>query len=134
MHEALSGKFAILLLLAPSMAAWAEQDPYEETIEIFKEAGESGNFFDRAYGYSVFPTAGRFSPSTQARPVAITAGASATASTSGGSAGAIGGQRDANNVGGFQRGMATFTVTRGGLINEASVGGARFTLQPVSEE
>jgi hypothetical protein len=59
--------------------------------------------------------------------VAITAGASATASTGGSSAGVSGGQRDANTVGDFQRGLATFTVARGGLMYEASVGGAKFS-------
>ena len=57
----------------------------------------------------------------------MTAAAGASASTSGGSGGASGGQRDANTVGEFNRGVATFTVARGGLMYEASVGGARFS-------
>ena len=76
-------------------------------------------------------TSGNFSFSAQAKAVAITAGASATASTTGSSAGASGGQRDATTVGEFNRGMATFTVARGGLMYEASVGGARFNFRPL---
>ena len=52
-------KLTLLLLLAPFAGAWAEDDPYQETVEIFKEAGESGNMFEVAYGYAVFPTVGR---------------------------------------------------------------------------
>ena len=29
---------------------------YEETIKVFKAAGESAKFFDKSYGYAVFPT------------------------------------------------------------------------------
>ncbi len=76
---------------------------------------------------------GNVSFSAQAKAVAITAGFSA-ASTSGSSAGASGGQRDSGNVGGFRRGMATFTVARGGLMYEASVGGTRFPFRPVGQD
>ena len=75
-------------------------------------------------------TTGNFQFSAQAKAVAITAAASATASTAGSSAGASGGQHDATTVGGFNRGVATFTVARGGLMYEASLGGARFSFRP----
>lgn len=48
---------AMLCLLAPFTSAWA--DDYKETIEVFKKAGESGEFFKDAYGYAVFPTIGK---------------------------------------------------------------------------
>jgi len=46
------------LLMALSFSpAWGDQ--YSDTISIFKNAGESGNFFSTAYGYAVFPTIGK---------------------------------------------------------------------------
>ena len=54
-------RFASLLALF-SMAfvaspAWA--DEYQDTINVFKKAGESAKFFNTAYGYAVFPTIGK---------------------------------------------------------------------------
>jgi lipid-binding SYLF domain-containing protein len=162
---------------------------YEETIEIFKNAGESGAYFDNAYGYAVFPTIGKggiglggaygegrvyrdgeyvgdtsmtqltigfqlggqaysqiiffkdkrafdefttgeFEFGAQASAVAITAGASAAATTAGSSAGASGGKRDATTVGEYNKGMAVFTVAKGGLMYEASIGGQKFSYTP----
>jgi len=45
------------LLLAFGQAAADEK--YEETIELFRNAGESAGFFDNSYGYAVFPTIGK---------------------------------------------------------------------------
>lgn len=177
-----------LVVLGLSGPAWSDQ--FQETADVFRNAGQSSSFFDRSYGYAVFPTIGRggvgiggargsgrvfvegehvgnstmtqltvglqlggqaysmivflqdkrafdefttgnFAFSAQAKAVAITAGASATASTSGSSAGASGGRNDATTVGEFSRGMASFTVLRGGLMYEASIGGARFSFRPV---
>ena len=75
-------------------------------------------------------TGGNFEFGAQATAVAITAGASATASTAGTSAGASGGKNDANTVGKYQKGMAVFTVARGGLMYEASIGGQKYTFTP----
>ena len=44
-------------------------------------------------------------------------------STTGPSAGASAGQHDAKAVGKYYKGMATFTVAKGGLMYEASIGG-----------
>ena len=190
MRGQLTAMLGLLLLAAPFTSPQAEQDRFQETIEIFRNAGESGSFFDKSYAYAVFPSVGRagvgiggargngqvyvngehvgnstmtqltvglqlgaqgyrmivflederafneftrgdFAFSAQAKAVAITAAASATASTAGSSAGVSGGQRDASTVGGFNRGMATFTVARGGLMYEASIGGARFSFRPL---
>ena len=44
----------ILLFALPFGNSWA--DDYEDTIKVFTNAGESGGFFDKSYGYAVFPT------------------------------------------------------------------------------
>jgi lipid-binding SYLF domain-containing protein len=36
----------------------AYADEYDDTIALFKHAGESAVFFDQCYGYAVFPTIG----------------------------------------------------------------------------
>jgi lipid-binding SYLF domain-containing protein len=179
---------ALFLLVAPFGNALA--DKYADTIKIFKDAGESGAFFDNAYGYAVFPTIGKgglvvggaggkgrvyvggkhvgntefgqvtvgfqaggqaysmivffederafkefssgsFKFGAGASAVAITAGASAEASTTGSSAGASAGKRDATTVGGYHKGMATFTVAKGGLMYEASIAGGGFKYEPL---
>ncbi len=43
------------LLLAASVAMAGD---YEDTINLFKHAGESATFFHHCYGYAVFPTSG----------------------------------------------------------------------------
>jgi len=45
---------ALLMLSMPALA-----DKYADTIEIYKEAGDSSGFFTNAYGYAVFPTVGK---------------------------------------------------------------------------
>jgi lipid-binding SYLF domain-containing protein len=180
--------FLLLATLLPLTQAWA--DDYQETIGVFKQAGESGRFFDSAYGYAVFPTIGKagiglggaygtgrvyaqdrhtgdakmtqvtlgfqlggqaysqiiffqderayreftggnFEFGAQATAVAITAGASAAATTTGTSAGASGGKHDATTVAqGYHKGMAVFTVAKGGLMFEASIGGQKFNYTP----
>ncbi len=37
----------------------AHADSYSDTIALFKKAGESESFFQRSYGYAVFPTVGK---------------------------------------------------------------------------
>ena len=177
-----------LVLLAPAALA---QDKYADTRTVFENAGESGGFFAKSYGYALFPTIGKgglgiggahgkgrvyaagahtgdvsmtqltvgfqaggqaysqivffqdrrayeeftsgnFEFGAQATAVAITAGVSASADTGGGtSAGASGGRNDATTAhGGFRKGMAIFTVAKGGLMYEASVGGQKFKFTP----
>ena len=41
------------------VVAVADDDPFQETIEIFMDAGESGSLFEQSYGYAVFPTVGK---------------------------------------------------------------------------
>ena len=178
---------AILLVALTTSSAWA--DNYSETVDVFKKAVPSV-FFEKSYGYAVFPTIGKggagiggahgkgrvyakgvhvgdtrmsqltigfqlggqafsqiiffederaftqfrsgnFEFGAQATAVAITAGASATATTTGSSAGASGGRNDAKSVGEYYRGMATFTVAKGGLMYEATIGGQKFNYKKV---
>ena len=48
--------FAVFALLT---ALTARADEYDDTIAIFKGAGQSGSFFAKSYGYAVFPTVGK---------------------------------------------------------------------------
>jgi lipid-binding SYLF domain-containing protein len=178
--------FALIASLLFAMPAQAE--PYQETINIFKKAGESGKFFGTAYGYAVFPTIGKggvgvggaygkgqvyeqgkvigetsmsqlsigfqlggqgfsqiiffedkraldeftsgnFEFGAEASAVAINAAAGAKANTTGNSAGVSGGKNDAKTVGAYHKGMATFTVVKGGLMYEAAVSGQKFSFK-----
>lgn len=77
-------------------------------------------------------TSGNFEFSANAQAVAITAGASATASTAGNSAGASGGKNDAITKGAsYNKGMATFTIAKGGLMYEASLAGQKYKFKPL---
>ena len=51
----------LLLIFAFAMLAplAARADDYQKTIDVFHKAGESGAFFNSAYGYAVFPTIGK---------------------------------------------------------------------------
>lgn len=181
--------FAVLTLWCQGAMA----DEYEDTIELFKNAGESAAFFDKSYGYAVFPTVGKgglgvgaahgkgrvykkgryvgdatlnqlsvglqaggqaysqiiffedkraFDEFTRGEyefgadvgAVAITAGASARAGTSGAGAGASGGKKDATTVGKYHKGMAVFTIVKGGAMYEASVAGQKFKYTPLKTQ
>lgn len=71
-------------------------------------------------------TSGAFKFGAEASAVAITAGASAQASTQGVGAGASATKNRANTAGGYQKGVAVFTVAIGGLMYEASIAGGGF--------
>ena len=175
----------LLLLSIPFGRALA--DDYADTIKVFRSAKESSQFFDKSYGYAVFPTIGKggfvfagahgkgrvyargahvgdtsmtqvtvgfqlggqaysqiiffenkrafdnftsgnFEFSAQAAAVAITAGASVQTGTTGGSATASG-TRDhtKHRAAHYYDGMVVFTVAKGGLMYEASIGGQKFT-------
>jgi lipid-binding SYLF domain-containing protein len=77
-------------------------------------------------------TDGNFEFGAQATATAITASASAQSSTGGGSsAGASGGKNNASTTsGGYRKGMAIFTVAKGGLMYEATLGGQKFKYTP----
>lgn len=87
-------------------------------------------FFEDKRAYDEF-TGNNFEFGAQASAVAITAGASASASTAGGaSAGASGGKNDATTKGSYHKGMAVFTIAKGGLMYEATLGGQKFKYTP----
>jgi lipid-binding SYLF domain-containing protein len=73
---------------------------------------------------------GSFEFSAGASVIAITAAASASAGTSGTSAGASAGKKDASDVGNYEKGMAVFTIAKGGLMYSASVAGQKFSYTP----
>lgn len=83
-------------------------------------------FFEDERSFKEF-TSGNFEFGAQASAVAITASASASAGTAGGSAGASGGKKDATTAGRYYKGMAVFTVAKGGLMYEAAIGGQKFS-------
>ena len=72
-------------------------------------------FFEDERAFTEF-TSGQFEFGAQATAVAITAGASATTGTGGTSVGASGTKDSATTSGSYNKGMATFTVAKGGLI------------------
>lgn len=180
----------LLAAVLTFFAGTASADAYDDTIKVFKNAGESGEFFKKSYGYAVFPTIGKgglgvggahgsgrvyaqgkhvgdvkmtqitigfqaggqafsqiiffederafteftsgnFEFGATAQAVAITAAASASTGTSGSSAGASGGKKDATTAGAFYKGMAVFTVAKGGLMYEASIGGQKFSYKAI---
>jgi lipid-binding SYLF domain-containing protein len=47
-----------ILVLAGVGTGVARADSYDDAIQTFKQAGRSGTFFAKAYGYAVFPTVG----------------------------------------------------------------------------
>jgi lipid-binding SYLF domain-containing protein len=86
-------------------------------------------FFEDQRALNEF-TGGDFEFGAEASAVAITAGASAAASTAGSSAGASGTNKHATTVGGYYKGMSTFTVAKGGLMYAATIGGQKFSYKP----
>jgi lipid-binding SYLF domain-containing protein len=86
-------------------------------------------FFQDKRAFDEF-TSGNFEFGAGVGAVAITAAANANATTAGNTAGASGGSRNADTVsGGYHKGMAVFTVAKGGLMYEASVSGQKFTYE-----
>jgi len=175
-----------MFLAFVSGAAWADDDA--DTIQLFKNAGQSGTFFSKSYGYAVFPTIGKaglgiggahgdghvyekgkvigetsmtqlsiglqaggqayseivffqdkrsldeftggnFEFGAGMNAIAITASAGASAGTTGSEAGASGGKKDATTAGAYYKGMAVFTIAKGGLMYEASISGQKFKFE-----
>ncbi len=161
---------------------------YKLTIAAFRNA-KSGQFFDHAYGFAVFPTIGKigfvvggaygegrvyeqgqyrgqvsmvqasvgwqfggqafsqiiffqdqraydeftsgnFEFGASASAVVINAGVAAEASTKGTSASANAGNNHLKTEGQYYKGMAVFTLAKGGLMYEAVISGQKFTFTP----
>ena len=86
-------------------------------------------FFEDARALKEF-TNGNFEFGAEASAIAITAGASAQAGSTGASAAASATPRDAKTAGRYYKGMAVFTVAKGGLMVEAALGGQKFNYKP----
>jgi hypothetical protein len=63
--------------------------------------------------------------------VAITAAAGGSAGTSGASANASGGMKDATTAGRYYKGVAVFTIVKGGAMVQATLAGQKFSYHAV---
>lgn len=86
-------------------------------------------FFQDQRAYDEF-TSGNFEFGAQASAIVVTAGANAEASTKGTSATANFGKDRLKAEGQYYKGMAVFSIAKGGLMYEATVGGQKFNFQP----
>ncbi len=75
-------------------------------------------------------TAGNFEFSADVSAVAITAAAGASAGTSGASSSASGGKKDAATAGQYYKGVAVYTIVKGGAMYQATVAGQKFKYTP----
>jgi lipid-binding SYLF domain-containing protein len=181
---------ALLAGFVATAHAAPSPEKYDETINLFKHAGQSEHFFHDSYAYAVFPTvgegafvvggaggkggvfvrgrqvgevtlaqasvgfqaggkafseiiffkdksalddfeSGHFEFSADASVTAITASAGAGVGTTGEQSGASGGKKDAVTQGGYYKGMAVFTIAKGGLMYKAAIAGQKFTYKPL---
>jgi lipid-binding SYLF domain-containing protein len=88
-------------------------------------------FFEDKRAFEDF-TSGNFEFGAQATAVAITASAGASTTTGGGTQTSVaGGKNDAATSSlGYHKGMAVFTVAKGGLMYEATVAGQKYSYDP----
>jgi len=102
----------------------------------FQAGGEAFSqiiFFQDKRAYEEF-ISGNFEFGAQVQAVAITAGAQAQAGSAGSSAGASGGTQSAGTQrASYHKGMAVFTKAIGGLMYEASIGGQKFSYEPLQK-
>jgi len=185
--ETMRTRISTLMLVAALMlgAMPASADEYDDTIAVFKKAGESSTFFGNSYAYLVFPkvgkgglgigaahgsgrayeqgkyvgdvklnqvsiglqaggqafsqmvffedkhafddfTRGEFEFDATVQAVAITASATASAGSTGTTTGTSAGKNDASTSGKYRKGLAVFTVAKGGLMYQAAVAGQKF--------
>jgi lipid-binding SYLF domain-containing protein len=88
-------------------------------------------FFENKKAYENF-TNGNFEFDASASAVAITTGAQAKAGTEGATAGASSGRAPgAQAKAQYKNGMAVFVHTEGGFMLEASIGGQKFSFEPI---
>jgi lipid-binding SYLF domain-containing protein len=88
-------------------------------------------FFEDQRAFDDF-TNGNFEFGADVSAVAITAAAGASAGTTGATTSQSGGKKDASTVGQYHKGMAVFTIVKGGLMYQAAVGGQKFKYTPKS--
>ena len=87
-------------------------------------------FFQDERAFREF-SSGNFEFGAGAQAVVVTAAAQAQTTTGGSSAGASASNKDAATAGDYYKGMATFVVAKGGLMAGVSVGGQKFTYNPM---
>jgi lipid-binding SYLF domain-containing protein len=75
-------------------------------------------------------TSGDFAFGADVSAVAITAAAGASVGTTGTSHGASGGEKDAKTEAKYYKGVAVFTIVKGGAMYQATVGGQKFSYKP----
>ena len=90
-------------------------------------------FFEDERAFREF-TSGNFEFGAQATAIAITASASAATTTTGTGAGAATSKDAAKATGQYNSGMAVFTVAKGGLMYEATLGGQKFSYKDAGED
>jgi lipid-binding SYLF domain-containing protein len=171
---------ALAIVAGPVLA-----DEYDDTVKLFKDAGQSAAFFKDSYGYAVFPSIGKgglgvgaahgsghvyeqgkyvgdttmnqvsigFQAGGQAysqiiffkdkraidefksgnfefdagvSAVAITASAGGSVGTTGSEGNVSGGKKDAKTAGAYHKGMAVFTIVKGGAMYEAALAGQKY--------
>jgi lipid-binding SYLF domain-containing protein len=86
-------------------------------------------FFQDKRAFDEF-TKGDFEFGADASAVAITAAAGASVGTAGASSDASGGMKDAATSGKYYKGMAVFTIVKGGAMYQAAVAGQKFSYTP----
>ena len=75
-------------------------------------------------------TSGQFAFDAGVSAVAITASASGSLGTEGASGAASGGKKDALTAGSYYKGVAVFTIVKGGAMYQATVAGQKFSYKP----
>jgi len=86
-------------------------------------------FFQDKRAFEEF-TKGNFEFGADVAAVAITAAAEGGVSTTGASAGASGGMKDAKTAGRYYKGLAVFTIVKGGAMYQATIDGQKFSYRP----
>ena len=86
-------------------------------------------FFQDKRAFDEF-SRGNYQFGADVNAVAITAAAGGSVGTDGASAGASGGMKDARTLGRYYRGVAVFTIVKGGAMFQASVAGQKFSYSP----
>jgi len=86
-------------------------------------------FFEDKHAFEDF-TKGEFEFDATIQAVAITASAGASAGSTGTTSSASAGKNDASTTGNYRKGLAVFTVAKGGLMYQAAVAGQKFKYKP----
>jgi len=88
-------------------------------------------FFEDQRAFKEF-TNGNYEFGADANAVAITTAASSQVGTTGANSGASGGKNDATTRGQYYKGVAVFTIVKGGAMVQAAIAGQKFTYSPKS--